>query len=211
MQRSTTYLAYIRVSTNEQGAGLEAQKAALDAWATRQGVELEYVSDEGFSGGNANRPGLGACRARLQQRGGPAGLVVSKMDRLSRSILDFSTIVADATRQGWSLVCLAPEVDLSTPAGRLMANVLMTFAQYEREMISQRTKAVLAYKKSQGIHCGRRSTLDPDTRRRILGDKANGCSNANIARSLNEDLVPTGQGGKRWHASTVGYVLRRAS
>jgi DNA invertase Pin-like site-specific DNA recombinase len=207
MQRSTTYLAYIRVSTNEQGAGLEAQKAALDAWATRQGVELEYVSDEGFSGGNANRPGLGACRARLQHRGGPAGLVVSKMDRLSRSILDFSTIVADATRQGWSLVCLAPEVDLSTPAGRLMANVLMTFAQYEREMIGQRTKEALAIKKLQGVRLGRPPAVPTDVRRRIAGDRAQGHTLRSIADSLNADSVPTAHAGRHWHASTVRYVL----
>jgi DNA invertase Pin-like site-specific DNA recombinase len=192
MQRSTTYLAYGRVSTGEQGAGLEVQRAALAAWAERRDVELDYVQDEGYTGGNANRPALDACRARLAHPAGPAGLVVAKLDRLSRSLLDFSTLVAEAQKQGWRLVCLDPDLDLGTPTGRLMANVLMTFAQFEREMISQRTKAVLAYKKSQGIHCGRHSTLDPDTRRRILGDKALGLSNGAIARGLNEDSVPTG-------------------
>jgi DNA invertase Pin-like site-specific DNA recombinase len=215
MQRQGWYIGYMRVSTQEQarhGVGLKAQRRALEAWAERQGVELRLLYERGCSGKRgAKRPKLDAALASLHAKDGPEGLVVAKLDRLSRSTVDFGLVLEKAQKRGWRVVLLDMDVDTSTPQGEMLAGMLVVAAQFERRLIALRTKDALAVKKAQGVHCGRSSTLELDTRRRILGDKARGFSNANIARSLNEDLVPTGQGGKRWHASTVGYVLRRAS
>jgi DNA invertase Pin-like site-specific DNA recombinase len=65
--------------------------------------------------------------------------VVAKLDRLSRSMLDFTAVMAQAQKQGWALVALDCAVDTTTPAGEAMANVLATFAQFERRLIGQRT------------------------------------------------------------------------
>jgi DNA invertase Pin-like site-specific DNA recombinase len=91
-----------------------------------------------------------------------------------------------------------------------MANVLATFAQFERRLISQRTKEALAVKKAQGVRLGRPRTMPASTRRRIERDRAKGKSLTAIAAALNDAGVPTAHGGQRWHASTVRAVLRAA-
>jgi DNA invertase Pin-like site-specific DNA recombinase len=80
------------------------------------------------------------------REGDAKALVASKLDRLSRSMIDFTGLMATAQKQGWALVALDCAVDTTTPAGEAMANVLATFAQFERRLISQRTKDALAVK-----------------------------------------------------------------
>jgi DNA invertase Pin-like site-specific DNA recombinase len=88
-------------------------------------------------------------RERLQEalsmvRGGDAGtLMVTKLDRLCRSVLDFAMTTADAGKLGWNLVMLEPAVDLSTPHGEMMANIMASVAQWERRIIGQRTSEAL--------------------------------------------------------------------
>lgn len=115
-------LAYLRVSTGEQadgGAGIEAQRQAILAEAERRGWSIvEFIEDTGFSGKTTNRPGLRLALDMLT-RGEANVLVVSKMDRLSRSLLDFLTIMGEAERQGWALIALDSPADPSTPAGEM--------------------------------------------------------------------------------------------
>src|SRR3954471_17210081 len=95
----TTYIGYLRVSTDEQadsGAGLEAQRSAILAEAQRRGwSEVRFIEDPGFSGKDPRRPGL-RLALEVLARGDASGLVVAKMDRLSRSLLDFTSIFAQA-------------------------------------------------------------------------------------------------------------------
>lgn len=143
--------------------------------------------------------------------GGARALVVAKLDRLSRSLLDFSSLMERSRKRGWALVALDLGVDTTTPAGEMMASVLATFAQYERRLIGLRTKEALAIKRSQGVRLGRQSTLAPSTRRRIVGLRARGLSYAKIAERLNDRNVLTGQGGLRWYVSSIQAVLRSVS
>jgi DNA invertase Pin-like site-specific DNA recombinase len=92
-----------------------------------------------------------------------------------------------------------------------MANVLATFAQFERRLISQRTREALAVKKSQGVRLGRPTTMPKKVVNRIRRERAAGKTFAEIADRLNADGVPTAQGGRRWYPATVRYTLRRAS
>jgi DNA invertase Pin-like site-specific DNA recombinase len=85
----------------------------------------------------------------------------------------------------------------------MMASVLASFAQYERRLISQRTKDALAVKRSQGVKLGRRPTLDPAVRTRIRRLRSLGWSFAKIAATLNAEGVATAHGGAQWHPSTV--------
>ena len=75
--------------------------------------------------------------------------------------------MATAQKQGWALVALDCAVDTTTPAGEAMANVLATFAQFERRLISQRTREALAVKKAQGVRLGRPSTMPKRVANRI--------------------------------------------
>jgi DNA invertase Pin-like site-specific DNA recombinase len=144
--------------------------------------------------------------------GGAADLlVVSKLDRLSRSLLDFASLMDRSQREGWELVVLDLGVDTTTQAGEMMANVMASFAQYERRLIGQRTKAALAQRKAQGVRLGRPRSLDASTVTRVVTERASGKTLQAIATGLNLEGVATAQGGAKWYPSTVSAVLRSAA
>jgi DNA invertase Pin-like site-specific DNA recombinase len=204
-------IGYVRVSTDEQrtsGAGLAAQRAAIAGECRRRGWTLvEVIEDAGFSAKDLKRPGVQIALETLR-RGEAGALVVAKLDRLSRSMLDFTAVMAQASKQGWALVALDCAVDTTTPAGEAMANVLATFAQFERRLIGQRTREALAAKRASGVRLGRPLSLPAAVRERVASERKAGRSLAAIAATLNEERVPTAQGGRRWWPSTVRSVLR---
>jgi DNA invertase Pin-like site-specific DNA recombinase len=122
-------------------------------------------------------------------------------------MLDFTALMATATKQRWALVALDCAVDTTTPAGEAMANVLATFAQFERRLIGQRTREALAVKRSEGVRLGRPRSLPEKVRKRIRAERAKRRSLTAIAAALNEDGVPTAHGGTKWYPSTVRAVL----
>jgi DNA invertase Pin-like site-specific DNA recombinase len=206
---SLCVLGYCRVSTLEQGgngASLEGQRRAIVEEIERRGWTLLEVVEEVASGKAADaRQGLQEALARLE-RGDADALIVAKLDRLTRSLLDFASIIERAEREGWLLIVVDQGFDLSTPHGRAMAGMLAVFAQFEREMISARTRDALAVKRAQGIHTGRRSTLPPEVVARVRRERAAGSTLQAIADRLNHDQVPTGQGGECWRPSSVRTV-----
>src|SRR4051794_24941049 len=189
------------------GAGLDAQRATLQAEADRRGWALEFVIEEGLSAKDLNRPALTAALARLD-KGEADVLMVSKLDRLSRSVKDFGTLLDRAAKRQWSVLCLDLGVDTTTPVGEFTANVVVSASQYERRLIGQRTRDALAAKKAAGVRLGRPWQLSTEVVERIVQAKAAGGSLAGIARELTAEGVPTAQGGVRWYASTVAAVLR---
>lgn len=207
-------IAYIRVSTEEQRdsrAGLEAQRAAIRDECKRRGWKLsKVIEDAGHSARNLRRPGIEEALDRLKA-GKAEALVVAKLDRLSRSMLDFTALMDRAGKEGWALVALDAPVDTTTPAGEAMANVLATFAQFERRLIGQRTKEALAQKRKEGVTLGRPSGLPRRVVGRIKRERKTGATLAAIADGLNGDGVATGQGGKKWWPATVRAVLLSAS
>ena len=194
----TTYVGYVRVSTVEQadsGLGLAAQRAAIDAECLRRSWSLSAVhEDAGVSGkATANRPGLAAALGAVES-GQAAGIVVSKLDRLSRSLVDFANLMARAQASGWNLVVLDLGVDFGTPAGEFLASVMASAAQWERRIIGQRTRDALTIKRSQGVRLGRPSRLSDEIASRIMEAHASGQGWTSIANALNADSVPTAQG-----------------
>ena len=208
---NASVVGYVRVSSEDQansGLGLEAQRAAITAECELRGWSLvEVYEDAGASGKTMKgRPSLEDALRAVQ--GGRAGaLVVAKLDRLSRSLLDFAALMEQARRQGWALIALDLGVDTTTPAGEMMANVMATFAQFERRLIGQRTKDALAVKRSQGVRLGRPRLLPDSVVARIVTEREEGHSLAAIANALNRDDVATAQGGRGWYSSTVRAVL----
>jgi DNA invertase Pin-like site-specific DNA recombinase len=206
----TDAIGYVRVSTEEQadsGAGLEAQRAAILAEAERRGWHLvEIIEDAGFSGKDLKRPGIVVALDALKRRKADT-LVVSKLDRLSRSMLDFAALMDRASREHWALVALDLGVDTTTPSGEMMANVLATFAQFERRLIGQRTRDALAVKRANGVRLGRPPTMPQAVVDRIVAARAAGQTLDAIAAELNRDGIATARGGQRWYKSTVAKVL----
>jgi DNA invertase Pin-like site-specific DNA recombinase len=204
-------LGYIRVSTDEQadsGLGLDAQRAAITAEAEHRGWDLEIVEDAGFTGRNMRRPALTDALTRLDNCQSETSLIVAKLDRLSRSLIDFASVMERSKKNGWALVCLDLGVDTSTPQGKMVANIFATFAEFESDLIGQRTKAALDEKRKQGVKLGRPRTVCDEALRLIHIARRNSLSYAAIAADLNQRSVPTAQGG-RWWPETVRLIDQR--
>lgn len=152
---STKVIGYIRVSTDKQaehGVSLEAQQAKLTQYAALYDLELIdiIVEDGGVSAKTLDRPGLQRALGMLR-KGQANALLVAKLDRLTRSVRDIGTLVeGDLVKGKWSLLSVAEQVDTRSAGGRMVLNVLMTIAQWERETIGERTAEALAYKRNQG-------------------------------------------------------------
>jgi DNA invertase Pin-like site-specific DNA recombinase len=149
-------VAYIRVSTEDQHLGPEAQRAALEAWAARACVRLVAVcEDRGVSGAAQleDRPGLQQALDALTAHG--AGrLVVARRDRLGRDVVGVAALERLAERTGARVVSAAGEGEGDDPASQLMRRMVDAFAEYERELIRQRTKAALRAKRARGERAG---------------------------------------------------------
>jgi DNA invertase Pin-like site-specific DNA recombinase len=152
-------VAYLRVSTEDQNLGPEAQRAAIEQWATRSGVIVaSWHVDQGVSGGAAidSRPGLlAAIEAAAESKAGL--LVVAKRDRLARDVMLAAMTEQLLARQGARVASAAgegTEGGNDEPAAQLMRTLVDAFAQYERALIRSRTKAALSVKKARGQRVG---------------------------------------------------------
>ena len=137
-------------------------------------------------------------------------MIVAKLDRLARSIVHAANIIDAAHAQGWSLVVLDINLDLTTAAGRAMAGTLAVFGQYERELISERTKAALTARKHRGLPVGRKSQAPAGVVRRIVLDRNAGLSYDRIARALEAEGILSPAGRPTWQPSTVRRTYQSA-
>jgi DNA invertase Pin-like site-specific DNA recombinase len=202
-------VGYIRVSTDEQGAngaGPDAQRAAIEAECERRGWQLVRIEQDVLSGRTLHRPGLQraleACRTDRV-----AGVIVAELDRLSRSLIDFAGLLERARREGWNVFALDLGVDLSTPSGEFLASVMASAAQWERRIIGQRTKEALAVKKAQGVRLGRPPSVPHNLAKRIVRMRARGMTLQAICNCLNAEGVPTARGGRLWRPTSLRAVL----
>src|ERR1700704_926338 len=167
---------YTRVST-DQGLeqdfnSLDAQYDASQAYIRSQQhagwtmVRAKY-DDGGFSGGNTDRPAL--QRLLEDIRAGKIDIiVVYKVDRLTRSLADFAKLVEQFDRHGVSFVSVTQQFNTTTSMGRLTLNVLLSFAQFEREVTSERIRDKIAASKRKGLWVGGMAPLGYDTRDRKI-------------------------------------------
>src|SRR3954464_6712026 len=113
-------IGYLRVSTAQQarsGLGLDAQRQRITDEAKRRGWQVTWAVDDGYSGASLARPALANALDALAKKEA-AGIVVARLDRLSRSAQDFANTMATAKRQGWAVVALDLGVDTTTPSGK---------------------------------------------------------------------------------------------
>lgn len=206
------FVAYYRVSTDRQGRsglGLEAQREAVQSYLGQRGGRLLDCFTEIESGKQNQRPELhGALAACRRQK---AILIIAKLDRLARSVHFISGLMESAVEF----------VAVDNPhANKLMLHLLAAFAEHEREMISERTKAALAAARARGVQLGANGRRLAERHKEaadqfaqevadeVFALRGQGLSYAAMASVLNEKGIPTANGG-RWHAQTVRRILRR--
>lgn len=217
-------VAYIRVSTDDQALGPEAQRAAIERWASSAGVVVvEWCDDHGISGGAPyeDRPALQRAVTALEEHGAGV-LVVAKRDRLARDVMTAAIVERMAERVGARILTADGTGNGDGPEAMLMRSIVDAFAQYERALIRARTKAALGVKRSRGERVGevpigfrvdvdgRRLEHDADEQRalaRVAELRAAGVSLRGIASALNAEGVRAR--GERWHPTTVVRLLAR--
>jgi len=197
---------YARVSTLDQHP--EIQVHALEQYATARGLEVvETYVDRRQSGAKASRPALDRLLADARRRRFDA-IACVKLDRLARSVHHLTTMAGELAALGVDLVVLDQGIDTTTPAGLLLFHVIGSIAEFERDLIRERTRAGLAAAKRRGKRLGRpRSIVGPETftaerlaavgrsHREIAAEL--GVSKASVTRTLkrlraHQDLRATG-------------------
>jgi site-specific DNA recombinase len=150
-------VAYVRVSTEDQarhGVSLDAQEAKIRSWADSQGLEVKALyADEGISGMKASkRPGLQSALASCKKGD---TFVVYSLSRFGRSTRETLNLEDDLSRRGVALYSVSePHMETRSAPGRLQFRISAVFAELERDLISERTKTALQYKKTQGQRVG---------------------------------------------------------
>ena len=215
-------VAYLRVSTEDQALGPEAQRAAIEAWAARQWVQvLSWHLDQGVGGATPieDRPALLAALQELEGR--EAGLVVvAKWDRLARDIMVAAMVERMVERVGAQIVSADGVGVGDGPEAALMRAMVQAFAAYERALIRARTRAALRALRAKGQRAGEvplgyrlaadKKGLLEDVEEMAAIDqarqlRAEGLSYGRIAAEMDRrGLRPR---GTRWHAMTVSRMV----
>jgi len=223
-------VGYIRVSTEEQansGLSLDSQRAKLNAYADLYDLELVAIIEDGQSAKTLNREGVRRVLGMLKA-GEADGVLIAKLDRLSRSVADFQTLIDDyfCEKAGKQLLSVADSIDTRTAAGRLVLNVLLSVAQWEREAIAERTRDALQHKIRNGERCGSvrfgydlaedEIHLVPNEEeqgaiRLMQRLRAKGESYRAIAEELERRGIRTKEGKTAWTHTAVSRILNRAA
>jgi site-specific DNA recombinase len=154
--KPTRVVGYIRVSTAKQaekGMSLEAQQAKLQQYAELYELQLVETCTDAASGKSLlGREGLAKALAMLEA-GKAEGLVICKLDRLTRSVRDLGDLIEGPFEKS-ALLSVGEQIDTRSAAGRLVMNVLASVSQWEREAIGERTSVVMQQMKTEGIYTG---------------------------------------------------------
>ncbi len=190
---------YTRKSTDEglekEFNSLDAQREAGEAFVASQRHRgwtclPDRYDDGGFSGGNVNRPALKRLEADIEA-GKVDVVVVYKIDRLSRSIMDFGKLLTLFERHHVEFASVTQDINTASSSGRMMLNILMTFAQYEREIITERIRDKVAAAKKKGMNTGGVPPMgyvsDPITHRLVVKE-----DEAETVRRIFDDYLRLG-------------------
>jgi site-specific DNA recombinase len=217
-------IGYCRVSTEQQatdGVSIELQIEKIKQYCHLYNYDLlDIVVDAGISAKSLKRPGITNVLQCLTNHEADA-LIVYKLDRLTRSLADWSVLIKDYfnDKSGKTLLAVMDQIDTSTAAGRMCLNLMMTVYQWEREVISERTKVALQHKKSKGQPLGsakfgediNKVNLSPNLAEQeilnlIIHLRSDGNTLQQIADYLNENNYLTKR-SKQWYPKTVKNVI----
>lgn len=200
-------LGYIRVSTEEQaedGGSLAAQETQVRAYMKAQEWTcVGILSDPGVSGTSfEGRDGMARARAMLAN-GEADYLVAIALDRHSRNVDDIRALLSESVERGWGLVSVSESLDTSTATGKLFVHMVAGFAEYVRDVISERTRSGMAAKTRAGGHMGRHTVLAPEVVGEIRTWRDDvGMSWNEITKALNALDRPSARGGP-WAPSSA--------
>lgn len=169
-------IGYARVSTRDQEGSLKSQEAALTA------AGCSKIFRDRLSGARSNRPGLTNALAYL--RDGEDTLVVPRLDRLGRSLPDALRTVQTLADRRIGLQALDVQLDTSTASGRLMLNMLLMLADWERDLLRERTREGVARARAAGRRPGPKPKLDEEKAAAVRAAVAGGQPVAAVARSF---------------------------
>ena len=219
-------IGYIRVSTEKQaneGVSLEAQEAKIVTWCKANGYELVKVYvDAGISGKRMDtRKELLAALASLKKG---MALVSYSLSRLARSTKDALAIGEAVAKKKADMVSLTEQIDTTTAAGKMMFQMLSVLAEFERNLVAERTTNALQHKKRTGQKYtnqtpygfeaieGRLVQVQQESEivAEIQASRTGGNTLQFIADSLNTRGIPT-KTGKQWAPATIHLLLKRSS
>lgn len=169
-------VGYARVSTARQNESLETQREALEA------AGCTRVFQDTISGAKAARPGL---KAALDYMRDDDVLVVTRLDRLGRTALDTLRTIEDLGKRDVAVIVMKPELDTRTKEGRLMVTIMSGLAEFERDLLIERTKEGVAHARAEGRVAGPKPKLSAEQVRLARKAIAGGESVSSVARSLN--------------------------
>jgi DNA invertase Pin-like site-specific DNA recombinase len=182
----TRVAIYARVSTKEQST--ETQVTQLTAYCQARGwTDVAVFRDDGISGVRDNRPELDKLRERMLH-GDFSSVVVSKMDRLGRSLGMILRFWDEADAAGVRVIVIDQGIDTSTPAGRLQRNMLAALAEFERELILERTRAGIVRARALGKKFGAPRRIPESVAREVRARRDHGESLRMISQRMNLKL-----------------------
>jgi site-specific DNA recombinase len=197
-----------RVSTEkqaEEGVSLDLQASKFEHYAVAHDVELVKTFSDALSGKSMKRPGLQEALAMLE-RGEADGLLVTKLDRLTRNVADFESLLQRYFVAGrFDLLSVEDAIDTRTALGRFTLRLYVILGQLERERLAERTKDSLRHKRATG---GGTPRVEGPVVERIVALENAGHSLRAIAEQLTAEGVPTLKGGK-WASETVRKIISR--
>ncbi len=221
-------VGYCRVSTNRQavfGISLEAQAEKIRCTATAHGIELsEIIVDAGESARNLHRPGMERLLRMVDARE-VEQVVIASLSRLTRSVSDLALLLDNFRRHNVTLISVQESLDTGSAAGRLVMNIMCSVSQWEREILSERTRDAMFQKKLNGERVGnipfgyrladdlKHVTPEPEEQRIVsmmLRLHKQGHSLRAIAADPNVKGCKT-RSGSAWHPVYVSGVLKGAS
>jgi len=224
----TQAIGYVRVSTTGQavdGVSLDAQRARIEAYCTLNGLTLAAVFvDAGVSGKRAdNRPELQNALAAVCEASGV--LVCYSLSRLARSTKDTIAISERLDKAGADLVSLSEKIDTTSAAGKMVFRMLAVMAEFERDVISERTTTAMAHKKSQGERVGEIpfgfqlaadgvSLVQCDREQAVIQTIHSLRGQGLSLRAIAAELESAGIAAKRaskWNAMTISNILNRTA
>lgn len=171
-------IGYARVSTAQQGQSLDTQCETLMGI----GCDSDHLFSDTISGTKWQRPGLDAALEYM--RDGDT-LVVTRLDRLGRNLAETVNTIANLTERNINVRVLEPALDTSRPADKVVVNVMASLAEWERDLLTQRTREGVAYAHSQGRVAGPKPKLTPEQKKQAAQLVASGEAVASVARSFN--------------------------
>lgn len=171
-------IGYARVSTSKQGQSLDTQRDALiDA-----GCDPKHIYSDTISGTNWQRPGLDDALAYMRP---DDTLVVTRLDRLGRSLADTVNTIAQLTERDINVKVLEPALDTSKPTDKVVINVMASLAEWERDLLVQRTREGVAHARAQGRVAGPKPKLNAEQAQMAKDLIEGGKSVSAVARTFN--------------------------